>query len=209
MPNPKSTNAEHAELMSAWLDNKLTDQQRQQFEVLCAENSEFAEQVKLVNQISFHAQDYQQQVPRDWNKQATFDSQFQRKWWQWQGLPAFSTALSMLAIVLVISGFEVRLEQGAMTFSFNRPSQNVDQQVDQKLVEFKRQQQQVMTAYAKSLQEQQLATSTQLTNYLLSSSRQERKEDFAELIKFINQQRDEDQVFFARQLNQLQNKIHD
>ena len=209
MPNPKSTNAEHAELMSAWLDNKLTDQQRQQFEVLCAENSEFAEQVKLVNQISFHAQDYQQQVPRDWNKQATFDSQFQRKWWQWQGLPAFSTALSMLAIVLVISGFEVRLEQGAMTFSFNRPSQNVDQQVAQKLVEFKRQQQQVMTAYAKSLQEQQLATSTQLTNYLLSSSRQERKEDFAELIKFINQQRDEDQVFFARQLNQLQNKIHD
>jgi len=67
----------------------------------------------------------------------------------------------------------------------------------------------VLTAFTQSLQEQQLSTSTQLTNYLLASSRQERKEDFGELIKFINEQRSDDQVYFARQLNQLQQEIYD
>jgi hypothetical protein len=58
------------------------------------------------------------------------------------------------------------------------------------------------------MQKQQLQTSTQLTEYLLTSNRQERREDFAELLKFVNQQRYDDQIFYARQLNDLQDEIN-
>ncbi|GAA0855829.1 hypothetical protein [Aliiglaciecola litoralis] len=209
MSNPTSRNEAHATLLAAWMENSLSEEQRQQFESLCAQDADFAAQVQVANQIGLQAQDYQPQTPPNWNKQATYHFQPERKWWHWQGLPVFSTALSVLAIVLVVSGFEVRFEDDAMTFSFNRSQPNIDQVVEQKLAEFSQQQQLVMNSYAKSLQEQQLATSTQLTNYLLASSRQERKEDFGELIKFINEQRNDDQLFFARQLNQLQQELYD
>lgn len=209
MSDPTSINETHAELLAAWMENTLTNEQRQQFEVLCAQDTEFAAQVQLVNQVTFGAQDYQDQLPGNWHKQSTFDVQTEQKWWHWQGFPVFSTALSVMAIVLVISGFEVRMQNDALTFSFNRSGYHIDQAVEQKLAKFSQQQQEIMTSYARSLQEQQLATSTQLTNYLLASSRQERKEDFGELIKFINEQRSEDQLFYARQLSQLQQDIYD
>ena len=51
--------------------------------------------------------------------------------------------------------------------------------------------------------QQQMQMNTQLARHLLDSSRSERREDFADLIKHLNQQREDDQVFFARQLNNL------
>jgi hypothetical protein len=56
--------------------------------------------------------------------------------------------------------------------------------------------------------QQQMDASTQLTQYLLGASRKERREDFAELIKYVNEQRGDDQLFYARQLNKLQKDIY-
>ena len=61
--------------------------------------------------------------------------------------------------------------------------------------------------YAQSLAAQQQQTSAELTQYLLTSSREARKQDFAELLQFINDQRIDDQRFYARQFSKLQNEI--
>jgi RNA polymerase-interacting CarD/CdnL/TRCF family regulator len=63
--------------------------------------------------------------------------------------------------------------------------------------------------YAQALSTQQQQSSAELTKYLLASSREERKHDFAELIKFINEQRIDDQRFYARQFTRLQDEIDD
>jgi dTDP-D-glucose 4,6-dehydratase len=65
-----------------------------------------------------------------------------------------------------------------------------------------------LTNYTQTMQQQQMDTSTQLTQYLLGASRKERREDFAELIKYVNEQRGDDQLFYARQLNKLQQDIY-
>lgn len=200
----------HSELFAAWLDGSLTDQQRIDFERICTQDAEFAAQVEVANGVNMLAQDYQPEEVPHWNREATFEHNKASKWWQWQGLPALSMACSFAAILLVVSGFQIQAQDGVITMSFNRgfDQSHVDQLVDAKLAEHNLAQATVMENYAQTLRQQQLDASTQLTNYLLASSRQERREDFGEFIKFINEQRSEDQVFYARQLNQLQQQLY-
>ncbi|MEP4888610.1 MAG: hypothetical protein ABJV04_01165 [Aliiglaciecola sp.] len=202
-------NINQSELLAAWIEGELSPEQQQQFEKLCIENEDFSKQVEMANQASLFAQDYRSQSVPKWNQEASFDYQAPTKWWQWQGFSVFSSALSIVAIVLVFSGFETSIENGKVTFGFRDSDQRIEQRVAQQLNEFKAQQNEALNSYVASLREQQLDASTQLTQYLLASSRQERKEDFGELIKFINEQRNDDQLFYARQLNQLQNAIYD
>ena len=79
--------------------------------------------------------------------------------------------------------------------------------VDAKLNDYQIANQAMFGKYVDAIAAQQKESSAQLTQYLLSSSRQERREDFAEFVKFINQQRDDDQRFMARQINHLQQDI--
>lgn len=197
-------------LFAAWLDGSLTDLQRIEFERICTQDPEFAAQVEVANGVTMQVQDYRPDEVPQWDREATFEHIVAPKWWQWQGLPVLSMACSFAAILLVVSGFQIQAQDGVVSISFNRgvDQNQIDQLVEARLNEHQLAQASVMEKYAQTLRQQQLDASTQLTNYLLASSRQERREDFGEFIKFINEQRNEDQVFYARQLNQLQQQLH-
>ena len=197
------------ELLGLWLDDKLTEQQRAQFERLCSEDDDFASQVEMANLVSMQAESYQPQTVPDWQRDAAMQSSQKSSWWQWQGLPGLSFATSMVAIVMVLTGVNIQVADGAFTVRFGNQASmaQVEAEVSKQLTAFQTTQQQALNQYAQALQTQQLETNTQLTNYLLTSSRQERREDFAELIKFINEQRSDDQLFYARQLNKLESQI--
>lgn len=214
---------DNAELLALWLEDGLSGAQRAEFETRCAEDIEFASQVEAANLMQMQSETYESQEVPDWHRENTFDSEVyqhsklnesqpaKRAWWQWQGLPAMSLGTSMLAIVMVLSGLQINTENGAMTISFSQgyDTNKVEQLVNNKLQQYQQNQQLALNTFAQTLQRQQLDASTQLTQYLLTSSRQERKEDFAELIKFVNQQRGDDQLFYVRQLNKLQQDIYD
>lgn len=203
-------NYDNADLLGLWLEGSLSEQQRQAFEQRCIQDEAFASQVEAANMVAMQAQQYQSEAVPAWNRLTTFETQQKPHWWQWQGLPGLSLATSMVAIVMILSGVQVRVDDGALTISFaDKSSQQIEQLVNARLAEFQQNQQLALVNYGQALQQQQLETSTQLTNYLLTSSRKERKEDFAELINFVNQQRGDDQLFYARQLNKLQQTIYD
>ena len=197
-------------LLALWLDSQLNEQQRAVFEQRCVDDDAFAQQVATANMFNLHAQHYEQQAVPEWDRAATFTASEKPKWWQWQGLSGVSLAMSAAAIVMVLSGFQVKMDDGAVTISFaGKHSQHeIEQLVNDKLIAYQQSQQQVLNNFTQSIQQQQLDASSQLTQYLLASSRQERREDFAELIKFINEQRTDDQLFYARQINQLQQDIY-
>ena len=199
-----------SQLLASWMEGTLTPQQREEFEQLCVEDPVFSQQVAAANSMLVMAENYEAEPVPDWDAEATFSAPQKPHWWQWQGLPALSFASSALAIVMVLTGVEVSVDEGSLTVSFagKDNQQQVEQLVQAKLQAFQLEQQKALNTYAQSLQQQQLDASTQLTNYLLSSSRQERREDFAEFIKFINQQRSDDQQFYARQLNKLEREIY-
>ena len=198
------------QLFALWSEQQLNEQQRIEFEQRCLEDQAFSKQVETFNMFAMQSEHYQSDEVPSWDRASTFDMPEKAKWWQWQGLPTLSFATSMLAIVMVLTGLQVRTEEGAITISFagKQSEQKIEKLVNDRITEFQETQQLALTNYTQTMQQQQMDTSTQLTQYLLGASRKERREDFAELIKYVNEQRGDDQIFYARQLNKLQKNMH-
>jgi hypothetical protein len=202
------------QLFGLWVEQQLNKQQQNVFEQRCLDDKTFAKQVEMFNMFSMQSEHYQSDEVPSWDRASTFNMPEKIKWWQWQGLPTLSFATSMLAIVMVLTGLQVRTDDGAMTISFagkyreQQSEQEIDKLVDVKLAEFQKTQQLALTNTTQTMQQQQMDASTQLTQYLLGASRKERREDFAELIKYVNEQRGDDQLFYVRQLNKLQQDIY-
>ncbi|WP_293746212.1 hypothetical protein [uncultured Paraglaciecola sp.] len=198
------------QLFALWSEQQLNEQQRIEFEQRCLEDQIFSKQVETFNMFAMQSEHYQSDEVPSWDRASTFDMPEKAKWWQWQGLPTLSFATSMLAIVMVLTGLQVRTEEGAITISFagKQSEQKIEKLVNDRITEFQETQQLALTNYTQTMQQQQMDTSTQLTQYLLGASRKERREDFAELIKYVNEQRGDDQIFYARQLNKLQKNMH-
>lgn len=203
--------ASKQQLLAKWLEGSLSTDERQAFEALCIDDTEFAGQVAAANQVAMMADHFTDEPVPAWDFESTFDAPQKPKWWQWQGLPALSLATSAFAIVMVISGFQVNVNNNQVSFGFgdNGPSQqDIAAMVDDKLNAYQLANQAMFGKYVDAIAAQQKESSAQLTQYVLSSSRQERREDFAEFVKFINQQRDDDQRFMARQLHHLKQDIN-
>ncbi len=201
---------QHAELFAAWLERQLTAEQQQQFEALCVSNEAFSARVEQANHLRLTSDEWQAEPLPNWAKESTFETANSAPWWQSPKLSFASLACSVCAIIMVLGGFQVSVQDGQLSMGFNQgltPS-DVDLLVQQRMDSYHQDQQQLFAQYADALNAQQQQSGAQLTEYLLSSSRQERREDFAELIKFINEQRNEDQVYYARQLNDLQQEIY-
>lgn len=203
---------EQEKLLAGWLEGTLTDTEQEQFEALCAENVDFAERVAAARHLTELATltGENMNVP-EWNRDSTFTAPEKQRWWQWQGLPAMSVAMSLVALVMVVSGFQVQISEGGVTIGFSQPAHKENEVaaiVDEKLQKYQQLNELMFSKYADAMAAQQRESSAQLTQYLLASGRQERREDFAEFVKFINQQRDDDQRFMARQLNHLKQEIN-
>ncbi len=203
-------NPEYESLISKWLDGELSATEQQRFEQLCLEDEAFSKQVEIANQFTHAADHFEQLAVPEWNKEDTFfNTQTASPWWHFQWMPAASMAMSVAAILMVLSGFHVQVSNGKMTLGFDQgpDEQAINQLVADRLEEYKESNQLLLTQYMDAMAKQQQENGAQLTQYLLSSSRQERREDFAELVKFINQQRSDDQRFYARQINNLEQEI--
>jgi hypothetical protein len=196
-------------LFFLWLEKRLSAAQQQQFEQLLTEDKELAERVATATQIRQAAGEYSPQAVPCWQPQAIVpQQQFAKPWRGWLPL---SFATSMLAIVMVLLQVEIQWHEQGMMISFagKGAEQQIARQVDSRLAAFEQQQQQQLAAYVSDLEQRQQQASMQLANYLLTSSRTERREDFAELIKYVNEQRSDDQLYIARQLNEIQQQVYE
>lgn len=193
-------------LFAKWTETELTPDEQTQFDSWCREDQAFADRIAVYGRINHIADNFEAQDVPEWDSGALFKVPAKTPWWQWSGLSVASFAMSFVAIMLVTFKFEVTVHGDAMTISFagSQQEQQIQQLVDARLTQFKQAQSAHFNQQSEQLQQQQVQMNTQLANYLLSTSRTERREDFAELIKFVNEQRNDDQVFYARQLNRLQ-----
>ncbi|AEF04379.1 hypothetical protein [Alteromonas naphthalenivorans] len=214
MNQPDHTNEA---LIIAWVNNSLTQEQKAIFSKKYAQDSVFAAAADNASVLAGSASDFVAPPVPDWNKTQLFSAKNKSSWFQWQGFPALACALSAVAIVLVFTGLPNK-DNGKL-LTAQTPS-NVDAEQLSSLVEeqvrvqvkqqremYQEANQVLFKEYAQSLAAQQQQTSAELTQYLLTSSREARKQDFAELLQFINDQRIDDQRFYARQFSKLQDEI--
>ena len=200
MSNNKELQQE--EKFANWLDGKSNDyaveesstwQQRK-------DTAHFIEhQVALSSEVD---------VP-SWDRTSGFHSD-KVAFWQWRGLPVVSMAFSLFAMALVLFNVELVVQDDGVLVSFSGTS--VEQQdkkmaklVDEKLKGFAQEQQVILANYAADIKVQQQDSNLQLASYIIGASRQERKEDIADFIQYINAQRKDellDQKIKYQQLEQ-------
>lgn len=197
-------------LFSAWLEGKLNSEQQADFDQLCITDPAFAMQVERTNYVRLLDDSSLALEPPKWDKNSQFMFAEKTPWWQWQAMPVVAFGFSIVALFMVATGFNINIENGRASVGFGAEisTAQIETLVQSRLDEYQQSNQALLTQYVDSMQKQQLQTNTQLTEYLLISSRQERREDFAQLIKFVNQQRYDDQNFYARQMNDLQAEIN-
>ncbi|MDO6576335.1 MULTISPECIES: hypothetical protein [Alteromonas] len=218
MNQPDHTNEA---LIIAWVNNSLTDEQKATFTKKYAQDSVFAAAADNASLLAGSASEFVAPPLPDWNKAQLFPAQDKSSWFQWQGFPALACALSAVAIVLVFTGMPNKDNGKSLAAQApnnvdaeqlsNLVAEQVRVQVQQQVIQqremYQEANQVLFKEYAQSLAAQQQQTSADLTQYLLASSREARKQDFAELLQFINDQRIDDQRFYARQFSKLQDEI--
>ncbi|MEX1221619.1 MAG: hypothetical protein WEA82_05850 [Idiomarina sp.] len=202
-----------------WLNNELSEQQAQNlYQQLCAHAPDIAEQMAAMQQFQQDADAWVDAPVPDWNREATWQpalrsSASTESWWQRPWLPVTSFACSLLAVALVVLQVDVVVSDSQLRIAFG--GQVNDEQlaslVDARLDEFTAKQTQELKTYATAMREDFREdlnqANTQLVSYVLATSRDERREDFADLIRYVNEQRQDDQVFYVNQFRQLQEAV--
>ena len=210
-------------LFSAYLDNSLDSEQEKQFNALCDSDAEFAQAVENSARLNSASASFVAPAPPQWDKEQTFFKKDEPcSLSSWFSLPACAMAMSACALLAVLTGAKLSYSDNGIALTFSNKSVNtVDEMVEQRVTQevakalgeqrdfYQQANQTLFKEYAQALSTQQQQSSAELTKYLLASSREERKHDFAELIKFINEQRIDDQRFYARQFTRLQDEIDD
>ena len=155
-----------------------------------------------------------ERVP-EWPRETTFRGreQTQPRWWQRPLLPVASFACSALAVLAVITQVQVQVtDQGFnVHFGGSLTQQQLQAAVTAEMTKLNAEQQLQMANYAANLREDfrddVAAANQQLVNYVLTTSRSEREQDMEDLIRYVNAQREDDQVYFAYQLSQVTDQL--
>ncbi len=146
-----------------------------------------------------------QAVPR-WDREATFGYEKPpSRWAAWfNNSPALSMAFSIAAILMVLFKVELQINDNGVLLTFGQASnQQMLNQLDERLVQYSRDQQLVMANYVNDIQAQQKQDMTQLASYLVESARTERREDITELVKYINDRREDDLTLQKYQIDKI------
>lgn len=151
-----------------------------------------------------------ERVP-EWPRELTYRGHAEQplRWWQRPFLPVASLACSALALLAIVSQLQVQVtEQGFnVHFGGGLTEQQLQAAVAERMNAYAAEQQLQMADYAANLREDfrddVAAANQQLVNYVLTTNRSERQEDMEDLIRYVNAQREDDQVYFAYQLSQV------
>lgn len=213
MSEHKDTDLEQK--FAQWLAEKTSQKNKQIDEIEFEHDSQWQERIETASKLAHHVDvSTEYEVPH-WDWASTFESD-KKPWWQWSALPAMSFAFSCFAIALVLLKVELIVKPEGVTLSFadnyqknyqENQDDKIAQLVDQKLQTFASEQQVILANYAADIKVKQQESNLQLATYVLGASRQERKEDMTDFIKYINEQRADEQFEQTMKFKELEQAI--
>lgn len=152
----------------------------------------------------------------EWPRETTFRTRptaTSIAWWQRPLLPVASLACSALAVLAVVTQLQVEVTGQGFNVHFGGglSEQQLQAAVDEKMAVLAAEQQLQLASYAANLRQDfsddVAAANQQLVNYVLTTNRNERQEDMEDLIRYVNAQREDDQVYLAHQLSQVTGQL--
>ncbi len=165
----------------------------------------------------------EQDVP-NWHREAAFEQYSPQtsahsahaSWWQRFGFApsqgfaaaALACSMSVIALVGVFINNNARVDQQAIAALVKtQVAEQLDSEVNRKLREFASEQQVILANYKAELSARQESSNLQLAGYVISSARDERKEDLSDFVSFINAQRKDEQLAQKIKFQQLEQAI--
>ena len=209
MPKDKSINEQ--DQLEQWLDDMNAGTQVPQLS-----DKQWRHRAETASHIRHQADVVGELDVPEWDRSGAIKSasgsNIQRRWWHWHGLPALSMAFSFMALSMVIFKVEfvVKPEGVMVSFAGNRAQEQekrLAEVVDQRLQKFASEQQVLLANYTSDLKVKQQESNLQLANYLLTTSRQERKEDMTDFLQYFSQQRQEEQLTQRIKFNQIEQTL--
>lgn len=217
MSDKKDTDLEQK--FADWLTEKTSQKNKQVDEIHFDKESEWHHRISTASHLSHQVDVSPEYDVPSWDRASTFETD-KKPWWQWSALPAMSFAFSCFAIALVLLKVELIVKPEGIMLSFadnySKSYQNSQQAiqdeklaqlVDQKLQTFASEQQLILANYADDIKVKQQESNLQLASYVMGASRQERKEDFTDFIKYINEQRADEQFDQKMKFKELEQAI--
>lgn len=186
-----------------WLDGKTASHR--------LHDDEWLQRASVVDSIRHQASFEPEHKVPEWDRGEAFSSDHQ-PWWHWGGMPIISMAFSIVAMALVIFKVELIVRPEGLMLSFagghqQQQDAEVSALVDLKLREFAAEQQVLLANYATDFTAKQQDSNLQLATYIISSTRQERKEDMTDFIGFINDQRKDEKLQQKIKFQQIEQAI--
>jgi len=181
-------------------------------------NKQAQQHSELIDEITQQAScEAEYEVPK-WNRAAAFEQNLNSSrakfettpWWHWQsfGGLAFATSLSVVALLSVFVNKNESFDQQTIAMLVKEQvAQQLDVEVNRKLREFASEQQVILANYKVELSERQEKNNLQLAGYVISSTRNERKEDLTDFVSFINAKRKDEQLEQKIRFQQLEQAI--
>lgn len=160
----------------------------------------------------------------NWHRAAAFE-QFSEKvsghenqltWWhrfgfasgQGLAIAAFSCSVSMIALIGVFINNNTNIDKQIIAdLVKTQVAEQLDVEVNRKLRKFASEQQVILANYKAELSARQESSNLQLAGYVISSARNERKEDFTDFVTFINAQRKDEKLAQKIKFQQLEQAI--
>jgi hypothetical protein len=198
-----------------WLEEKTSQKNNQVNEEHFDKESEWQHRMSTASHLAHQVDVSPEYDVPQWDRASTFESD-KKPWWQWSVLPVISLAFSCFAIALVLLKVELIVKPEGVMLSFAGNYQEslqvsqddkVAQLIDQKLQVFASEQQVILANYAADIKVKQQESNLQLASYVIGASRQERKEDMTDFIKYINEQRADEQFEQKMKFKELEQAI--
>jgi hypothetical protein len=160
-------------------------------------NKKMQQHSELIDEITQQASCATEYEVPNWNRSAAFEEYSNSSeekfgitpWWHWQNIGglAFATSLSIIALLSVYTNKGENLEQHTIAMMVKEQvAQQLDVEVNRKLREFASEQQVILANYKVELSERQEKNNLQLAGYVMSATRNERKEDLTDFVSFIS-----------------------
>ncbi|MBU2883255.1 hypothetical protein KO525_14775 [Psychrosphaera sp. B3R10] len=202
MTQPEEANL--AELFDYWLEGKtLTSDQLASLKQAPLWSQRMAvhnEMLEMADNLSESVD-----VPK-WRKDKGFDQYLAKpSWWQRQGTSLVALSFSIFACLIML--FDVRLVNTSNGQELVINDQSQQAWLEQQFVQLAEKNNEVINARMDDLSLKQQNDTAQLASYLVANSRLERKEDIEDVVRVIQQQRQDDMRYLRQQFSDVNYNI--
>ena len=178
-------------------------------------SSEYQEKVHLIEMLKQQNEQIEQSfdVPK-WDRSSTFVSRPDKtsNWWQQSAMSVLAVSFSFIVCVMFVFDLKVQWHDGSVQLLTAQQQKLLWQKEQQVFIQnqvalWNEQNHQQIKDAITQLEENQTQRTVKLANYLIDSSRTERKEDLQRFVTAIQEQRAADLRYFQSELGELQYKF--